>query len=88
MEWHERLFRSLSSSTVVHDGDLSEPFNMQTGVHQGCLLSPMLFLVALDWIMKETTQQGDTGIQCTLTKRLEELDLTDDLVLLAKALLT
>ena len=33
---------------VIHDGFLTEPFQVTTGVRQGCLLSPLLFLVFLD----------------------------------------
>ena len=35
---------------VLHEGDMTEAFEMTTGVRQGCLLSPLLFLVALDWV--------------------------------------
>jgi len=33
---------------VIHNGVLSELFEMLTGVQQGCLLSPFLFLLRLD----------------------------------------
>lgn len=39
---------------VIHDGDLTEPFSVNSGVKQGCLLSPLLFLLCLDWAMKKT----------------------------------
>ena len=32
--------------------DLTNPFTIQTGVRQGCILSPMIFNVIIDWIMK------------------------------------
>ena len=32
---------------VIHDGSLTEPFQVRTGVRQGFLLSPILFLVVL-----------------------------------------
>jgi hypothetical protein len=33
---------------VVHDGRLSEPIPTTTGVKQGCILSPALFLIVMD----------------------------------------
>ena len=36
---------------------LSELIEMLTGVHQGCSLSPFLFLLVIDWIMRQTTDR-------------------------------
>nr|CAH8853146.1 unnamed protein product [Trichobilharzia regenti] len=33
---------------VIHNGELSEAFGVTTGVRQGCLLSPMIFLIVVD----------------------------------------
>ena len=41
------------TAQIVHNGRLTEKFQMQTGVRQGCLFSPLLFLVALDWVTRE-----------------------------------
>jgi hypothetical protein len=71
------------TSRVVHEGQLSESFPVTTGVRQGCLLSPFLFLLAVDWIMKETTKGRRNGIQWTPFKQLEDLDFADDLALLS-----
>nr|KAG5685527.1 hypothetical protein BaRGS_020106 [Batillaria attramentaria] len=43
------------SCRIAHAGQLSESFEVKTGVRQGCLLSPFLFLLVIDWIMKTTT---------------------------------
>ena len=43
------------SCKVAHAGQLSESFEIKTGVRQGRLLSPFLFLLVIDWIMKTTT---------------------------------
>lgn len=68
---------------VLHEGCISEAFEVRTGVRQGCLLSPFLFLLCIDWVMKETINNRRTGIQWSLTEQLEDLDFADDLALLA-----
>ena len=35
---------------VILEGKLTEPFYVQTGVRQGCLLSPTIFLIVIDWV--------------------------------------
>ena len=72
-----------STCRVVHKGKLTKPFNIKTGVKQGCLMSPFLFLLAMDWIMKTTTENKKTGIQWTLWNQLEDLDFADDVSLLS-----
>ena len=68
---------------VVHGGQLSEPFQVKTGGRQGCLLTPFLFLLVVDWVMRRVTEGRRTGIQWTLHEQLEDLDFADDLALLS-----
>ena len=68
---------------VIHDGKLTEPFTVQTGVRQGCLLSPTIFLMVVDWVMRQSTAGRRTGIQWTFTRQLEDLDFADDIGLLS-----
>ena len=63
--------------------ELSESFEMKTGVQQGCLLSSFLFLLVIYWFMKTTTTGRNNGIQWTLWTQLDDLDFADDLVLLS-----
>ena len=51
-------------------------------MRQGCLLSPLIFLVVLDWVAKNAYEGKRWGLQWTLTQRLEDLDYADDLCLL------
>ena len=54
-----------SSCKVIHDGQFTKSFSIETGVKQGCILSPFLFLLTIDWIMKTSTEGKKTGIQWT-----------------------
>ena len=47
------------------------------------VLSPFLFLLVIDWIMKTTTTGRNNGIQWTLWTQLNDLDFADDLALLS-----
>ena len=62
------------SCRVIHDGQLTENFEIRTGVRQGCLLSPFLFILAIDWIMKTETKGKRNGIQWKILTQLDDLD--------------
>ena len=67
---------------VIHKGKLSSEFSVETGVRQGCLLSPLIFILSIDWIMKHA-ETRNSGLQWTLTSQLHDLDFADDVVLIA-----
>ena len=69
---------------VIFNGQVSEGFQVGTGIRQGCLLFPLLFLIAIDWTMKRSTEYHRTGIQWNLFSQLEDLDFADDLALLSE----
>ena len=69
---------------VIHDGALTDSFLVNSGLKQGCLLSPLLFLLSLDWVMKEALAGKRLGIRWTLLTQLEDLDYADDLCLPSK----
>lgn len=49
-------------------------------IEQGCILSLMLFSLAIDWLMCHVTQESQQGLQWTV---VEDLDYADDLGLLS-----
>ena len=68
---------------MIHEGSLTEPFLVNSGVKQGCLLSPFLFLLSLDWVTKESLAGQQLGIRWTILTKLDDLEYADDICLLA-----
>ena len=71
------------SCRVIYDGQLTKNFEIRTGVRQGCLLSPFLSILAIDWIMKTETKGKRNGIQWKILTQLDDLDFADDLALMS-----
>ena len=76
------MYKNLSCK-IAHAGQLSQSFQVKSGVRQGCLLSPFLFLLVINWIMKTTTTGRNNGIEWTLWTQLDDPDFADDLALLS-----
>jgi hypothetical protein len=80
------LYKDFRAAVVCENNQLSESFPINTGVKQGCILSPFLFILGIDWLMSTTTMDKRRGIGWTLTRQLEDLDFADDLGLLSARL--
>ena len=70
------------TSQVISHGMLSDT-EIKTGLRQGCLLSPLLFLIAVDWKMRMSVDGQRTGLQWNPFKQLDDLDFADDLALIS-----
>ena len=70
------------NSQVIHAGELTEPSETRTAVRQGCILSPFLFLLVTDTVMRNTIKGKKRRIQWSLMERLIDLDFADDVCLL------
>ena len=68
----------------IFNGHVSESFQFGIGLRQGCLLSPLLFLIAIDLLIKKSTEYHRTGIQWNLFSQLVDLDFAEDLALLSE----
>jgi hypothetical protein len=68
---------------VIHNGKVTDPFAVKSGVRQGCILPSTLFLLVMDEVMRETEGKR-RGIQWGLTEQLEDLVFADDICLLSQ----
>jgi len=70
---------------VVHEGRVSDPISVRTRVWQGCILSPTMFLIVNDAVMRNVNRDRRRSIQWGLVNRLEDLDFANDLCLLSES---
>ena len=73
---------SNNESYVRVDGDLSRNFKVGKGVRQGCILSPMLFNIYAEWIIRMATENWRGGVTIG-GERISNLRYADDTILLA-----
>ena len=52
------------SCTINTEADTS--FLVKSGVRQECIMSSVLFIIAIDWVMITTLTEGNTGMRWTL----------------------
>ena len=76
-----RIFYDNYECSVLHNGQLSDWFSVRTGVRQGCVISPLIFLVVVDWCTRPTLGNGNTSIRWN--SFLEDLDFAYDICLLS-----
>ena len=75
------------------DGGLSDPFDITTGVLQGDVPAPFLFVVVVDHLLKKATSQLDSRVvihprrsRRHPAKSLNDLDFADDIALLESSI--
>ena len=72
-----------SEICVINNGVQSEWIKIISGVKQGCSMSGFLFILVLDWIMRQCVEDKNTGIRWNFTSKLEDLEFADDIALLS-----
>ena len=82
-----KIIKALYKDTkvaVIHNGNKTDWFDIQSGVKQGCVMSGFLFLLVVDWVMRRTTEDKPRGLKWNHDEFLEDLDYADDIVLLSQ----
>ena len=75
-----RLCYNNSKGMVRVGGELTDVFQVETGLRQGCPLSCMLFNIALEWVMRNTPHENDmiafrNGFKCDRLAYADDSDL-------------
>ena len=84
-----RVLRALGERTrcrVKVEGQCSEGFEVKSGVRQGSVLSPLLFGVVMDWVMRKAVGEGGEGVLVAPGTRVSDLDFADDVLLVGESL--
>jgi len=76
-----KLYRKQLAKVKVA-GTLSEWFRVKKGVRQGCVLSPYLFNILAETVMRETLDGFQGGLQIG-ERMITNLRCADDIILLA-----
>uniref|UniRef100_A0A914WQC5 Reverse transcriptase domain-containing protein n=1 Tax=Plectus sambesii TaxID=2011161 RepID=A0A914WQC5_9BILA len=80
------IFKNLyegSSCCVKTDDGTTDFFTIETGVRQGCVLSPFLFLLVMDFVLKRSMDIPGARIKWRNQSRLTDCDFADDVGMLA-----
>ncbi|XP_058828180.1 uncharacterized protein LOC131688052 [Topomyia yanbarensis] len=75
------------SCRILHDGVLSDPIRVVTGVRQGCILSSLLFFIVIDEnLVGAIDCESNRGFlwQPITMEHLNDFELADDVALLAQ----
>ena len=78
-----KMFYLKFECRAIVDNHQSESFTVESGMRQGYIISPILFLVAVDRVMRQTTADKPRSIPWTPFTYLEDLDFADDLAVLS-----
>ncbi len=70
-----------TESAVKCGSGISDFFNVNSGVRQGCVLAPSLFNTCIDWVLGKIVDQSHCGASVG-NARVTDLVFADDAVLL------
>jgi hypothetical protein len=67
----------------VHEGKLSDTIAINTGQSQGCILSPIIFLMVKDDVMNKMILGEKKEIDWGISQQLEDLNFAADIYMLS-----
>lgn len=77
-----KMFHNNFECSIILGNIITKGFPVKSGKHHGCTLSPILFLVTIDCVMRETTSERPCGIQWTLFSHLQDIGFASDIAIL------
>ena len=86
-----QVLYSNSSSAVIVDGSISDPFDVTTGVLQGDVLAPFLFIILVDYLLGKASGSDSRVVTYPRQSRrypakmLNDLDFADDIARLLES---
>ena len=80
----ENLYSTVSACIRI-EGEETEWFQIKTGFRQGCILSPLLFNMILDYIMRRLEKLHGMGTS-SKPRNVEDAEYADDTCLMAECL--
>lgn len=81
------MLKNLYDNNVAYvrlESGLTDPFHVGQGVRQGCLLSPLLFNIYGEWIMRKALEGRNGGITFG-GRKISNLRYADDTTIIASS---
>ena len=80
IRWVSLMYRNCKSS-VLNNGNLTESFNLRRGVHQGCPLSALLFIILVQVLQHMLHKRTDISALTINNREIKILQMADDTTL-------
>ena len=64
-----------SSCKIKVEGCLTDSFKIKTGVRQGCIWSPLLFNIVIDWVLRTALDKENAGFSKGMTRPKQLMSL-------------
>jgi exonuclease III len=81
IKWVKILYKN-TTSCVMNNGHKTTPFKLERGVHQGCPLSALLFIILVQVLQRMLNQRQDIAGVSIAGKQVKILQMADDTTIL------